>query len=73
MTGSAHCALTPYWAAQLHPTSSSSSSEQGQSTSTPMLAYQASARGGVVQVTLQGDRVLLAGPCITTMRTKVVV
>ena len=64
VTGSAHCALAPYWAAKLQ-----TPEEQGQ----PILAYQASARGGVLQLTLQGDRVLLAGPCVTTMRTKVVV
>lgn len=63
VTGSAHCALCPYWANKLVPAT------QGES----MVGYQASARGGVVQVTLCGDRVKLAGPCVTTMRTKVVV
>lgn len=65
VTGSAHCALAPYWAAQLQ---SADEQERG----LPLLAYQASARGGVLQLSLQGDRVMLAGPCVTTMRTKIV-
>jgi PhzF family phenazine biosynthesis protein len=51
VTGSAHCCLAPYWSAKLGKTE--------------MLAYQASARGGVVRVTAKGDRVLLAGQAIT--------
>lgn len=54
VTGSAHCALTPFWASRL-----------GKETFT---AYQASARGGVVQTELQGDRVLLAGQAVTVVR-----
>ena len=41
VTGSAHCVLTPYWAERLGKTT--------------MVGYQASARGGVVTVTLAGD------------------
>jgi hypothetical protein len=33
-----------------------------------MVGYQASARGGVVHVTIDGDRVLLAGSAVTTLR-----
>jgi PhzF family phenazine biosynthesis protein len=54
VTGSAHCALGPYWALKLGKTE--------------LVGYQASQRGGVVRVTLQGDRVLLAGQAVTTMR-----
>lgn len=53
VTGSAHCCLGPLWAARL---------------GTPTLtAYQASARGGAVRVTVAGDRVLLGGQAITVM------
>ena len=54
MTGSAHCALGPYWQAKL-----------GKSDFT---AYQASARGGVVRVRVGGDRVLLGGQAVTMSR-----
>jgi PhzF family phenazine biosynthesis protein len=47
VTGSAHCVLAPYWAEKL-----------GKET---FAAYQASARGGVLDVTLAGDRVRIAG------------
>jgi PhzF family phenazine biosynthesis protein len=53
VTGSAHTALGPYWAGRL-----------GKSEFT---AYQASARGGVVRVRLQGDRVILGGQAVTVM------
>jgi PhzF family phenazine biosynthesis protein len=54
VTGSAHCALAPYWAPRL-----------GKQRFT---AYQASQRGGVMRVTLAGDRVLLAGGAVTVFR-----
>lgn len=54
VTGSAHCALGPYWQAKL-----------GQADFT---AYQASARGGVVRVGVRGDRVLLGGQAVTMSR-----
>jgi predicted PhzF superfamily epimerase YddE/YHI9 len=54
VTGAAHCALTPYWAAQLGKEA--------------MLAYQASARGGEVRVRLAGDRVFLGGRAVTVLR-----
>ena len=45
--GSAHCCLAPYW---------------GQRLGKPkMVAYQASARGGVIHVENRGDRVILGG------------
>ncbi|WP_437940466.1 PhzF family phenazine biosynthesis protein [Sorangium sp. So ce341] len=52
-TGSAHCCLTPFWAARLGKAE--------------MLAYQASARGGVVRVRLRGDRVDLGGQAVTVL------
>ncbi len=54
VTGSAHCMLTPYWASALGKTE--------------MNAYQASARGGEVNVRLAGDRVFLAGEAVTVLR-----
>lgn len=54
VTGSAHCALGPYWGPRL-----GKSELQG---------YQASARGGTVRVSLRGERVLLGGQAITTSR-----
>jgi predicted PhzF superfamily epimerase YddE/YHI9 len=56
VTGSAHCALAPYWAARL-----------GRREFT---AYQASARGGVVRVKVNGDRVILGGQAVTVMRAE---
>ncbi|MFO7680996.1 MAG: PhzF family phenazine biosynthesis protein [Chloroflexota bacterium] len=54
VTGSAHCCLGPYWAGKL-----------GKSSFT---AYQASPRGGLIRVSLQGDRVLLQGQAVTILR-----
>jgi PhzF family phenazine biosynthesis protein len=51
VTGSAHCALTPYWAKKL-----------GKTTFT---AFQASERGGVLYLRLNGDRVILGGEAVT--------
>jgi len=53
VTGSAHTALGPYWGAKLGKTE--------------LNAFQASARGGVVRVRLQGDRVILGGQAVTVM------
>ncbi|HUR79805.1 MAG TPA: PhzF family phenazine biosynthesis protein [Thermoanaerobaculia bacterium] len=58
VTGSAHCALTPYWAAKLGRES--------------MTAYQASKRGGIVRVRLAGDRVKLGGQAVTVLRGELV-
>lgn len=54
VTGSAHCCLAPYWAKRLGKTE--------------FLAYQASARSGVVRVRLRGDRVILGGQAVTVLR-----
>jgi len=57
VTGSAHCCLAPYWGKKL-----------GKSA---MNAYQASKRGGVLKVTVNGDRVLIAGKAVTVFCIKV--
>jgi PhzF family phenazine biosynthesis protein len=54
VTGSAHCALAPFWAARLGKAE--------------MTGYQASARGGVVKVRLEGDRVVLMGQAVSVLR-----
>ena len=54
VTGSAHCALAPYWAKKLGKMD--------------MTAYQASQRGGVVKMQLVGDRVLLRGQAVMILR-----
>jgi predicted PhzF superfamily epimerase YddE/YHI9 len=54
VTGSAHCSLAPFWSERLGKPS--------------MTAYQASRRGGVVRVRLEGDRVVLGGQAVTVMR-----
>jgi PhzF family phenazine biosynthesis protein len=54
VTGSAHCGLAPYWSKRL-----------GKNTFT---AYQASARGGVLRVQLDGERVRLSGQAVTVLR-----
>lgn len=58
VTGSAHCCLGPYWAKKL--------------AKTEFVAYQASARGGVVRVRLDGDRVRLGGQAVTVLRAELV-
>ena len=47
VTGSAHCCLTPYWSGKLNKNE--------------LTAFQASKRGGVIHVRLEGERVVLAG------------
>lgn len=56
VTGSAHCVLAPFWADQLGKTE--------------FRAYQASRRGGTVEVRLAGDRVKLGGHALTVMRSE---
>jgi PhzF family phenazine biosynthesis protein len=51
VTGSAHCCLGPYWASRLGKND--------------FVAYQASARGGIVRIRLEGDRVKLGGRAVT--------
>jgi predicted PhzF superfamily epimerase YddE/YHI9 len=53
-TGSAHCCLGPFWGPRIGKDE--------------MLAYQASPRGGVIRVRLEGDRVRLGGMAVTVLR-----
>lgn len=53
VTGSAHCAIAPYWIPRLGKQE--------------VVAYQASARGGWLRLVLAGDRVKLRGQAVTTM------
>ncbi|MEO6433561.1 MAG: PhzF family phenazine biosynthesis protein [Sphingomicrobium sp.] len=53
VTGSAHCALTPFWAERLGKTR--------------MTAVQASARSGNLECLLKGPRVILGGTCFTVI------
>ncbi len=59
VTGSSHTVLVPYWAGRL-----------GRSSFT---AYQASARGGILHLRLEGDRVKIAGKAVTVIRGEIVV
>lgn len=59
VTGSAHCALGPYWSAKLNKNE--------------LVGFQASARGGVVRVRVNGERVLMSGKAVTVLRGELVV
>lgn len=52
--GSAHCCLTPYWGQRLGKKN--------------LTAYQASARGGVLHLRWEGDRVILGGQAVVVWR-----
>ena len=54
VTGSAHCTLGPYWQSRLNKNE--------------FVAYQASARGGIVKVRVADDRTFLAGQAVTILR-----
>ncbi len=56
VTGSAHCVLATYWNKKLNKTS--------------FRAYQASKRGGEIEVTLVGDRVKLSGYAVTVFKSE---
>jgi PhzF family phenazine biosynthesis protein len=53
VTGAAHCCLGPYWSECLGRAK--------------LRAFQASARGGTVDITVSGDRVMLAGQAVTVL------
>jgi len=59
VTGSAHCCLGPFWAARL-----------GKS---ELVGHQVSARGGVVNVRVAGERVFLGGRAVTVLRGELTV
>jgi len=54
VTGSAHCALSPFWSERLGRDD--------------LVGFQASHRGGVVRTRLRGDRVVLGGRAVTVLR-----
>jgi PhzF family phenazine biosynthesis protein len=54
VTGSAHSALAPFWSKRLGKKE--------------MIGFQASARGGVVRVRVEGDRVYMSGQAVTVLR-----
>ena len=58
VTGSAHCALAPFWGERFGRTE--------------LTGYQASRRGGIVRTRLDGDRVILGGHAVTVMRGELV-
>jgi predicted PhzF superfamily epimerase YddE/YHI9 len=56
VTGSAHCALAPFWSARLGPDE--------------LVGYQVSPRGGRVRTRVAGERVILGGQAITVLRAE---
>jgi predicted PhzF superfamily epimerase YddE/YHI9 len=58
VTGSAHCVLAPYWAAKIERTT--------------LVGEQASSRGGVVGMRLDGARVILSGEAVTVSTVRFV-
>lgn len=56
VTGSAHCTLAPYWADQLEKND--------------LRAYQASSRGGELDLELNGERLLITGKAVTILEGK---
>jgi PhzF family phenazine biosynthesis protein len=59
VTGSAHCCLGPYWGEKLRKTG--------------LVGFQCSARGGLVHVSLNGDRVILGGHAVHIFSGKLLV
>ncbi len=58
VTGSAHCRLTPYWQAKLKKNE--------------FIAYQASKRGGFLQLVAAGDRVRIGGKAVTVLKGELI-
>ncbi len=59
VTGSAHCCLAPFWADRIGKQK--------------LVGYQASARGGMVRMYLDGDRVRLGGQAVTIWQGQLVI
>jgi PhzF family phenazine biosynthesis protein len=59
VTGSAHCSLTPFW--------------HGKTGRTEFLSHQISKRGGILKVSLKGDRVEISGEAVTIFKAKLFV
>lgn len=57
--GSAHCCLGPYWQKKLNKDE--------------FVAYQASARGGVLKVKVFGERVLISGKAVTVLEGELLI
>jgi predicted PhzF superfamily epimerase YddE/YHI9 len=57
VTGSIHATLVPYWA--------------GRTGKTRLLAWQASRRGGALDCTMAGERVMIAGSAVTYLRGEI--
>jgi predicted PhzF superfamily epimerase YddE/YHI9 len=72
-TGSAQCALAPYYFTKLGIAANATEGDITQLRS--LTGYQASKRGGVIQIALVGnndgaeDRVVIAGRCVTVMQS----
>jgi predicted PhzF superfamily epimerase YddE/YHI9 len=58
VTGSAHCALAPFWSERLGRAE--------------LVGWQASARGGIVRTRVDGDRVALGGRAVTVWKGELV-
>jgi PhzF family phenazine biosynthesis protein len=56
VTGSAHSCLAPYWSKKLGKRE--------------FIAFQASARGGLLKLRLDNDRVLMAGQAVTVLKSE---
>lgn len=59
VTGSAHTTLTPFWSARLGKKS--------------MTARQLSARGGILECTMDGDRIRIAGSALLYLKGEIFV
>lgn len=59
VTGSAHCALVPFW--------------HKKSGKMEFISHQVSKRGGILKVSLHGDRVEIAGEAVTIFRAELLV
>jgi PhzF family phenazine biosynthesis protein len=59
VTGSTHCCLAPFWGERLAKTA--------------FMARQLSARGGVLKIEWEGDRVRLSGRAVTVLRGQLLV
>jgi len=59
VTGSAHCTLGPYWSEILGKDE--------------MVAYQASARGGIIRVRVSSEQVYLIGRAVTIFQGELLV
>ena len=53
VTGSAHCALYPYWSKKLNKKD--------------LVAYQVSKRGGLLKLSSEGSRILISGEAVTIL------